>query len=356
MAEIKELSRTPLYNFHVSHGARMVGFSGWEMPVQYRGIIEEHLVVRNSVGLFDVSHMGEALVEGKGAKEFLEYLMTNDISKLEQGKALYTLMCYENGGVVDDLLVYCLREDKYLLCLNAGNTQKDIAWLKSHEGRFDCKVEDVSHCYGQLALQGPQAREVLSEWIELLDKIDKFSFIEVDLAGVKVLLSRTGYTGEDGYEIYCPWSETEKLAELIYQTGKVALAGLGARDSLRLEAGYSLYGHEISEDITPLEAGLNFAVKLKKSYDFIGKEALLRQKENGLLKRVLFFKLEDRRIARQGADVYCGDEKVGNVLSGTLSPVLNQPIGSLVTRRQENLDVDIRGNRIPLLLIKPPFV
>lgn len=356
MSSVSNIKKTPLYGFHLTHGAKMVSFAGWEMPVQYSGIIEEHNAVRSSVGLFDVSHMGEALVQGPEALEYLQHLMTNDISKLEPGKALYSLMCYENGGVVDDLLVYCMAPDRYLLCLNAGNTDKDVEWLKSHESNFRCTVKNVSDEYGQLALQGPDSCRVLSQWVEGIDSIERFSFRETEIACTKVILSRTGYTGEDGFEIYCAWEDTEKLAQALVKVEGVKLAGLGARDSLRLEAGYSLYGHEISAEISPLEAGLGFAVKLKKQSDFIGKEALQKQKDIGFSRKILFFKLEGRRIARQGAGVFHGDRQVGEVVSGTFSPTINQPIGSLISNQYEELCVDIRGVKIPLLLIKPPFI
>lgn len=353
---------TPLNEFHRKHGARLVQFAGWEMPVQYTSIIEEHLAVRKKAGLFDVSHMGEISVKGADSQDFLNFLMTNDIAVLKDGHALYTLMCYPDGGVVDDLLVYRLAKDEFLLCVNASNTEADFNWLNDHSKGFDCIVEDVSLLYGQLALQGPIAEQILSKLINYIGRLKRFEFSKESIHGIDLIVSRTGYTGEDGFELYCPWDATEAIAELILENGKdqgLLLAGLGARDSLRLEAGYPLYGHEISSSISPLEAHLDFAVKLGKQSDFIGKSALLKQKESGLKSEIVFFKLNDRRIARQGAEVFQGPTQVGKVVSGAFSPSLNQPIGSAYIRflpKPSDLQVDIRGNRIPLLIIELPFI
>lgn len=353
--------KTPLYEFSQKHGARFIDFGGWEMPVQYTGIIEEHKVVREKVGLFDVSHMGEALVHGKDALSFLNTTMTNDVSVLKENESQYSIMCHDNGGCVDDLLIYKYAENEYLLCLNASNTEKDIAWLKNHLQSFDCKVDDVSQKYGQLALQGPLATKTLELLASGLEKLKRFHFIEQSIKGVETIISRTGYTGEDGYELYCAAEETEFLAETLMDAGKnhgIQLCGLGARDSLRLEAGYSLYGHEISQQITPLEAHLDFVVKLNKPSNFIGKAALKQQKNEGLKQEVKFFKLNDKRIARQGFKVYNQSKEVGEVLSGTYSPTLNMPIGSMLVTAELNdpLFIDIRGNRIPVLIVQPPFI
>ncbi len=358
-----EPKRTPLYEFHVLHGARFVGFSGWEMPVQYKSIIEEHKCVRSSAGLFDVSHMGEVTIKGQDACLFLNYLVTNDVASLTPGRVLYTPMCYPDGGVVDDLLVYKLEEESYLLCLNAGNVAKDIAWIeKQAEGR-NCEIEDVSTDYGLLALQGPASIEILNKLASIdVATIEYYHFAYAVVAGVECLLSRTGYTGEIGFEIFCSADEITMIAEELFSAGEqkgLMMVGLGARDSLRLEAGFSLYGHEISEAVSPIEANLAWTVKFSKTSDFIGRKILCEQKEKGSTKRLLFFKTEDRRIVRAGSDVFVDDDRVGEVVSGTLSPVLNVAIGSMLVDSSAIGKVfytEIRGQMNGLVLTKPPFV
>jgi aminomethyltransferase len=358
---MENLKRTPLYDFHVRHGARMVPFAGWEMPVQYQGILEEHRAVRERAGLFDVSHMGEVRVFGPQAEEFLDFIATNDISRCRPGQAIYSLMCYQNGGVVDDIIVYRLKSHEFFVCINAGNTTKDVEWFKKNAEGWDCSVEDVSSHYGQLALQGPDAVSILTKLWTPAPTLQRFQITHANLLDVDCLISRTGYTGEDGVEIYCPAPATEKIAEKLLELGStndaLALTGLGARDSLRLEAGYPLYGHEISEHISPLKAGLGWAVKLKKGREFIGQRALLEEKRLGPAQNVIFFKLENRRIAREGTPVLSGGREVGRVLSGTLSPILGQAIGSALvdTTATQPLMVDLRGHQIPLVVSKPPL-
>ncbi|PJA44632.1 MAG: glycine cleavage system protein T [Verrucomicrobia bacterium CG_4_9_14_3_um_filter_43_20] len=358
------LSKTPLHEFHERHGARFVPFAGWQMPVQYTSIIEEHKGVREQAGLFDVSHMGEVLVRGSQAGMFLDYIMTNAISNLKPGKAVYSLMCNENGEVIDDVIVTCLNIAEYMVCLNASNAQKDIIWMLDQSVSFDCLIKDVSMEYALLALQGPKAQAILEavtskEWKHL----KRFHVEKVEIDGIEVLVSRTGYTGEDGFELYCPWDEGGMLAELIYEKGKslgLILAGLGARDSLRLEAGYPLYGHEISETVGPLEAGLEWVIKWGKKNDFIGRMALETRNLNaGVTQTVVFYILDDRRIAREGAEVFSGDELVGRVLSGSFSPMIGKAIGSALIKKayaaSQDLCVDIRGTRLPLQIKKPPL-
>ncbi|MDR2982016.1 MAG: glycine cleavage system aminomethyltransferase GcvT [Puniceicoccales bacterium] len=356
--------RTPLYDFHVRHGARMVPFAGWEMPVQYTAIIEEHMAVREKAGLFDVSHMGEARVTGPDAARFLDRVMTNSYAGLKVGMAKYTIMCQPDGGCVDDLIVYRLGEEEFLICLNAGNAPKDVAWLQEQSKGFNVTVADECKQWAQVALQGPLAEEILAKVTPVtLSGIKRFGFAVGSVAGVDgCIISRTGYTGSPGFEVYMPATGAEKVAEGIFVAGKdqgLKLAGLGCRDSLRLEACYPLYGHEISEKINPLQANLGWTIKFDKPTAFIGQTALLEQKAQGLSSKVIFFKLDDRRIARQGAPIYNGDVQVGEVLSGTLSPCLNKPIGSALVKvpdvEQPNLAVDIRGNRIPMIVVNEPF-
>jgi len=358
------LKRTPLYDFHVAHGGRMVDFAGWEMPVQYRSILEEHKTVRRAAGLFDVSHMGEVDVQGAEAGKFLQYLVTNDVAKLYPGRVLYTSMCYESGGVVDDLLVYMRGPEDYFLCINAGNIEKDLAWIREKAAGFAVTITDRSGDYALLAVQGPAAAAIVKTLTGAkLDLIKYYHFGEGTVAGVHCMISRTGYTGEDGFELYHAAADAPALAEAILAAGVphgLEPAGLGARDSLRLEAGYPLYGHEITAETSPLAAGLGWTVKLGKASDFIGRAALEQEAKNGATRKVIFFKTGDRRIVRAGASVL--DESgatVGVVVSGTLSPVLNEAIGSALVETPSagaSLWVDIRGTKLALNLVKPPFI
>lgn len=361
---MSELKRTPLRDFHAAHGGRLVDFAGWEMPVQYRSILEEHKAVRRAAGLFDVSHMGEVDVRGPDASRFLNQLVTNDVAKLFPGRVLYSPMCYPSGGVVDDLLVYLRAADDFFLCINAGNIEKDLAWIRGQAAKFNVTITDRSSDYALLAVQGPRAAEIVQSLTGAkLGLVKYYHFTEATVAGVHCIASRTGYTGEDGFELYHAASDAIALAEALLAAGVprgLELAGLGARDSLRLEAGYPLYGHEITADISPLTAGLGWTVKLDKGADFIGRAALAAEKQNGAANKVVFFKTGDRRIVRAETPVLdANGAAVGRVLSGTLSPLLNEAIGSaLVTTASvgQPLTVDIRGVRLPLQLVKPPFV
>lgn len=354
--------RTPLHEFHREHGARFVDFAGWEMPVQYRSILEEHKAVREAAGLFDVSHMGEILVSGPDAGPFLNHLVTNDVSKIGPGRVIYTPMCRPDGGVVDDLLISNLGEKGYLLCVNASNCARDLAWIQEQSAGWSCTVEDRSSQYGLLALQGPAADRILQRLTEVdLAAIRYYHFCEGQVADVPCLISRTGYTGERGFELFCPAGQADALARAILGTGKargLVLAGLGARDSLRLEAGFSLYGHEISDAISPVEAGLLWTIKFGKG-DFVGRDTLFGQHTNGTDARIAFFRTGDRRIIRAGSPVNAGDEVVGEVVSGTLSPILNEAIGSMhvkTTALEMELTADLRGKRVVLQPVRPPFV
>lgn len=334
------------------------------MPVQYRSILEEHKAVRRAAGLFDVSHMGEVDVRGPEAGKFLNYLVTNDVTKLFPGRILYSPMCYPTGGVVDDLLVYMKGENDYFLCINAGNIAKDLAWIREQAAKFAVTITDRCADYALLAVQGPRAAEIVQSLTGAkLGLVKYYHFVEGTVAGVHCLISRTGYTGEDGFELYHAAGDAVALAEAVLAAGAprgLELAGLGARDSLRLEAGYPLYGHEITQDISPLTAGLGWTVKLDKGADFIGRDALVAEKQNGAAHKVVFFKTGDRRIVRAETPVLGDDGAVvGRVVSGTLSPILNEAIGSaLVTTAAaaRPLAVDIRGTKLNLHLVKPPFV
>ncbi|PXA05573.1 glycine cleavage system aminomethyltransferase GcvT [Coraliomargarita sinensis] len=361
MSEIQEI---PLREFHAKHGARFVNFGGWNMPVQYTSILEEHQAVRKAAGLFDVSHMGEFFVRGTDAGAYLDRLVVNRIAKAPVGKAIYSPMCTEDGNVVDDLIVYCISATEFLICVNAGNIEKDLAWFrdKAAAWQLELTVEDQSEQFALLALQGPVAEEILvAAGLDAAAELQRFYHQSLAWDNAELRICRTGYTGEDGFEIYVHPNDAEKLAQRIMEAGAekgLKLCGLGARDSLRLEAGLPLYGHEISNEISPLEAGLGWTVKFKKP-DFVGKAALAQQKESGLKQRVIHFKLEGRRIAREGTDVVSENgERVGRVLSGTLSPMTSTPIGSALVAT-EALDaalyVDLRGNKQTLLTAKPPL-
>lgn len=354
----------PLHNFHAEQGARFVPFGGWNMPVQYSSILEEHKAVREAAGLFDVSHMGEFSVVGPDAAKYLDLLVVNAVQNAPVGKAIYSPMCQSDGGVVDDLIIYRIDTDAFLVCVNASNIDKDFGWFLKQAGRWKLEVEitDVSDDYALLALQGPKAKAILLEvGLEGAANLKRFWHMQSNFSGQKIRICRTGYTGEDGFEIYCPPSVAESLARQILNKGTphgLKLCGLGSRDSLRLEAGLPLYGHELSDTITPFEASLDWTVKLNKE-DFIGMNALTEQKEKGIPRRVIHFTLEGRRIAREGTPVVNAEkEPVGKVLSGTLSPLLNCPIGSALVQTEAKdapLFVDLRGNLIPLQVAKPPL-
>jgi aminomethyltransferase len=361
---MSELQRTPLRDFHAAHGARLVDFAGWEMPVQYRSILEEHKAVRRTAGLFDVSHMGEVDIQGPEAARFLNHLVTNDVAKLFPGRVLYSPMCQPDGGVVDDLLVYMRGPEDYFLCINAGNIAKDLAWIRGQAAAFNVTVTDRSAETALLAVQGPKAAEIVQSLTGAkLGLIKYYHFGEATVAGIRCVASRTGYTGEDGFELYHAPDDAVALATALLEAGRshgLELAGLGARDSLRLEAGYPLYGHEITATISPLTAGLGWTVKLDKGADFVGRSALVHERAEGAPQKVVFFRTGDRRIIRAEAPVLdASGGVVGRVLSGTLSPILNEAIGSaLVATNAASapLCVDVRGAKLNLQLVKPPFV
>lgn len=358
-----ELKKTALYELHKKLGAKMVEFGGWEMPVQYTGIIEEHKAVRSAAGLFDVSHMGEILVKGPGALALIQKLITNDLTKITTGQALYSPMCYPSGGIVDDLLVYRLGDDEYWLVVNAGNKDKDFRWIKDHQ-EGEVKVEDISDETGQIALQGPRSQEILSQITDLnLEEIKYFRFAWAKAAGVRALISRTGYTGEDGFELYMKAEESPQVWQALLSAGKVfglVPAGLGARDTLRFEARLPLYGHELNEEYTPLEAGLGHFVALNKAENFIGKEALLKQKAEGIPRKLVGFEMLDRGIPRAGYRIQKNNISIGVVTSGSFGPSLGKNLGLGYIKTEEavldnEITVIIRDKGLRARIIKTPF-
>ncbi len=369
---VQTVQRTPLYETHRALGAKMMPFGGFEMPVQYSGILDEHQAVREAAGLFDVSHMGEVLVRGAGALDFVQHLVTNDAAALTDGRAMYTVMCNTEGGAVDDLLVYRLRDGAYMLVINASNIEKDLAHLRAvhAKGGYDCTVEDVSERVGLLALQGPKAFDIIAEVTDLpVADVKYYHFMRpapgAFLGCDRAILSHTGYTGEPGLEIYCEAEKLEDVWNALLAAGAahgLRPAGLGARDTLRLEAGYCLYGHELTETTTPLEAGLGWVVKLGKG-DFVGHRPLERQKEQGVSRRLVGFVMEERGIPRQGYPLVAADGRpVGEVTSGSQSPTLGQGIGlgyvpndDAFTAPGSEIGVSVRGRILPATVTKPPF-
>ncbi len=343
---LENLKKTPLYNIYKEYGGKIIEFGGWAMPVQFEGIIFEHEAVRCAAGLFDVSHMGEVEIKGTEAFEFVQNLVTNDVEVLKDNQILYTLMCYPDGGVVDDLLVYKFSEEHFYLVINAGNVEKDFQWMVTNKCLYDVEITNNSDSVAELAIQGPKAQEILQKITDIdLEEVKFFYFKEdVLIDGIKCLISRTGYTGEDGFEIYTSIEEIEKLWHKLLIIGEkegLKPAGLGSRDTLRFEACLPLYGNELSQDITPLEAGLGFFVKLQK-HNFIGKEALLKQKEEGLKRKLVGFEMKDRGIPRHGYEVLAKGEKIGVVTTGYLSPTLKKNIGlALIDSKYSEIGTEI---------------
>jgi aminomethyltransferase len=361
--EVKIVKKTPLYQEHINLGGSMVDFGGWQLPVQYSSIIEEHEKVRTVAGLFDVSHMGEILVKGEGAEEYLQRMLTNKVVFTTDSQIIYSPMCYPDGGVVDDLLVYKLGHEEYLLVVNASNTDKDYEWLAEHN-TTGLQVENVSEKYAQLALQGPKAESILQRLTTTSLKDIKFFHYtsNVDIRGIKVLISRTGYTGEDGFELYLEPSKVVDLWNILLDEGKedgLVPAGLGARDTLRFEAALSLYGHEISSEISPLEAGLTRFVKMDKG-DFIGKKALEEQIEKGVKRKLIGFEMIGRGIPRNGYEVQVDSETVGYVTSGSFAPTLKKNLGLALISSEcakvgDNINIIIRNRSVEAKTIKTPF-
>ncbi|MFS0561935.1 glycine cleavage system aminomethyltransferase GcvT [Terribacillus sp. 179-K 1B1 HS] len=362
---MSELKRTPLYPAYQAN-SKTIDFGGWELPVHFSSIQEEHHAVRQSAGLFDVSHMGEILVHGPASKDFLQYVLTNDVDLLVPNKAQYSVMCHEDGGTVDDLIVYMLEENRYLLVVNAANTEKDFGWLLSHK-RDGVEIENHSEAYMQVALQGPHAEQILQQVAAAeLSEISFFRFAyPAKLEGIEgdFLISRTGYTGEDGFEIYGPAASGQAVWELLLKTGQLynlQPVGLGARDTLRFEANLPLYGNELTKEITPVEAGIGFAVKTNKSADFIGKEVLKKQKEIGTERKLVGIEMLDKGIPRHGYPVFSDDEQIGEITTGTKSPTLDKSIGLALIQADAAevgniVEVQIRKKRLLAKVVTIPF-
>lgn len=358
-----DLKFTPLKEQHVQMGAKMVDFAGWYMPVEYAGLRHEHSVVREKVGLFDVSHMGEVRIKGPNALKTVEWLTTNDVSRLKNGQAQYTLLPNQTGGIVDDLIVYCVEKgEDYLLCVNASNTDKDFAWMKQHNQGAEMINESAK--WGQIAVQGPRAMELAAAvcGAEVMN-IPIFEFRPMAFGGDFILVARTGYTGEDGVEIFVPAGRTVDLWTELLENGKefgVEAIGLGARDTLRTEMKYPLYGHELTDTTNPYAAGLGWVVKPDKK-DFVGRAAILAAKERGLPQKLVGFMMRERGIPRQGYKLFSGEKEIGVVTSGTLSPTLNDNIGIGYVNKEfadngTGIQVDIRGRKVAAEVVPTPFV
>lgn len=356
------MRKTPLFDEHVKAGAKIVEFAGWQMPVDYFGIRQEHLHVRQKVGLFDVSHMGEIRVQGPRSLETLQWLTSNDVSKIDAGQAQYGLLTNTNGGVVDDLIIYCLEKNKdYLVCVNAANTDKDWNWfLENNKG---AQLKNESADWAQIAVQGPMAVDLVAQVLgQTLKNLKAFEFSIVSFEGANCIAARTGYTGEDGFEVFVPSSQAVNLWRAFQATNAEARGiGLGARDTLRTEMKYSLYGQEIDDTTNPFEAGLGWAVKADKK-DFIGRSKIMAVKESGLQSKLIGFKMRDKGIARHNYVVFdSAQNKIGHVTSGTLSPSLNENIGiAYVTFAHSSMGseifIDIRGRHVKAEVVPTPFV
>ena len=360
----EELKKTPLNAVHRALGGKMVDFGGWDMPVQYpAGVIEEHMATRTRAGLFDVSHMGEIWVEGPDAIPFVNRLTTNDVSKLVDGQAHYSAFTNEKGGVVDDLLVYRFGPEKLLLVVNAGTTDKDWEWITTHKGDDEVVLTNASKDYCQIAIQGPNAVGILQELTDTpLEPIKYYHFTTGKVDDVEAIISRTGYTGEDGFEVYAASDKAEQIWNKMLETGKEAgilPCGLAARNTLRLESAMSLYGHELDDDISTLEANLGWITKLDKG-NFVGRDAIADLKSNGLKRKLVGFEMKEPGIARDGFDVYLEDKKVGVVTSGSPAPFLKKNIGLAFVPTEfanvgQQITINVRGKKLLAEIVPTPF-
>ena len=355
------MRQTPLYRAHQALNARFVDFGDWQMPVQYSGVIEEHRRVRESVGLFDVSHMGEIEVRGKEAVATVQNLSANDLARLRPGQAQYSLLCTPRGGIIDDVIVHLISEERVMICVNAGNTEKDLAWIEKNKG--SCDIVNRSQELALIAVQGPKASATVSTISDIdFAAIPRFSFVEGNVGGHRVLIAHTGYTGEDGWEIYCDAGDAESLWHKLMESGEkhsILPAGLGARDTLRLEAALPLYGNEFDEESNPFEARLSWVVRLKKG-DFIGRDALIEKKER-IEKRLVGIALTERGIPRKGHRLVAAGDEIGGITSGTMSPSLGKGIGlGYVAKKYSKVGskvgVEIRNRVIDGVVVKLPFL
>jgi aminomethyltransferase len=362
MASASSLHTTPLHSVHCGLGARMVDFGGWDMPVQYSGILDEHKAVRNAVGLFDVSHMGEIDIRGPEAGQLTDFVTTNHARKLKIGQAHYSGLLYEHGGFVDDILVHKVADDHYFLCVNAANQEKDFEHIRAHN-RLSAEVEFSSPRYAQIAIQGPQARATLQKLTPVdLAAIKYYWFTDGEVSGTPARIAHTGYTGEDGFEIYVPPEEAVRLWNELTEAGRefgIKPCGLGARNTLRLEAKMALYGHEIDASISPLEADLGWIVKFDKG-EFVGREALVKQREQGLTRKLVGFEMCGRGIGRDGYEVYLDGAPAGWVTSGSPSPALNKNIGLCYLPAQhaqagKTIQIIVRNQPVEAVTVETPF-
>jgi aminomethyltransferase len=365
---VTDLKQTPLSQWHRDHGARMVEFAGFEMPVQYEGVLAEHAAVREQVGLFDITHMGEVYVEGPGARDWISGLITNSLLKSEPGRVFYTAMCNEQGGCLDDMLIYQLADERWLVVMNAANHAKIAAWMEQRLPAEGVALDDASDRTALIAVQGPESKALLERLTALAgraadtDALDFYTHFLLDGPSGEWIVSRTGYTGEHGYELYLPNADMQPAWEELLQKGAdlgVKPIGLAARDTLRFEACYCLYGHELSEDWTPLEAGIGWAVKLKKKHGFIGRDALVAQKQAGVPRTLIGLEVTGGPIAREGATVWAGDHEVGFVTSGTFAPTLQRKLALALVARdaaEQELTVEVRGKRLATRPAALPFL
>lgn len=355
----ENLIKTCLHDRHVALGALMSPFGGFDMPIQYSTIIDEHNAVRNNVGVFDVSHMGEVRITGKDAYKYVSHIFCNDVTGAPDGQIFYGMMCYENGGVVDDLLVYKVNEEEYFLVINASNIDKDFAWIQKNAEGYDVKCENQSEYYGEVAVQGPEAEATLIKLLGLpLNEIPFYNFKTFAIDGEDVIISRTGYTGEDGFEVYGSHDFTRKMWDMLMEAG-VTPCGLGCRDTLRFEVGLPLYGHELTADITPIEASLSMFARLEKP-EFIGKEALAKQKEEGVTRRIVGIELEGKAVPRQGYPVEVNGEVVGEVTTGYNSISTGKSVAMAMVKKEyaklgTAVEVRIRKKTFPAVVVKKRF-
>jgi aminomethyltransferase len=362
------VKRLPLHATHVELGAKMIEFAGYHMPVHYEtGVIKEHLNVRENVGIFDITHMGEIIVEGPDGKNFLQYVYTNDLNLLYDGKSQYGCFCYPNGTTIEDSFCYQHSETKYRIIINAANRDKDIDWLNTQieKGEFNVRLRDLSNLRGRYAIQGPKTLEVLDPLLsDSIKDLKRFHFLETQLLGAEVFIAQTGYTGEFGFEVSFETADAKKVWDAILQSGKehgIIPIGLGARDTLRLEACFSLYGHELTNEITPVEAGIAFVVKPKEGIDFIGKDVLIDQKTNGTKRKIVGFEVTGKGIAREHYKAFSMEgEEIGFVTSGTYSPTLKKAVGLVMLKKEfttinTEFQIEIRNKKAKAKVVKIPF-